>query len=91
MAYFAISVDDAPTNKKFAESLQADYPILSDPDKKVADAYGVLIPGVGLANRWTFYIGADGKITDIDRAVKAKTAGADVAAKLAAQGVPSKK
>ena len=29
-------------NKKFAESLDADYPILSDPDKSVAKAYGVL-------------------------------------------------
>ena len=42
MAYFAVSVDDPDTNKKFAEELQADYPILSDPEKKVAAAYGVL-------------------------------------------------
>jgi peroxiredoxin len=46
---------------------------------------------MGLANRWTFYIGPDGKIIEIDHAVKAKTAGDDVAAKLAVLKVPKKK
>ena len=91
MAYFTISTDDAPTNKKFAESLAADYPILADPDKSVAAAYGVLNPTYGLASRWTFYIGHDGKILDIDKQVKPQTAGDDVAAKLAALGVAKAK
>jgi thioredoxin-dependent peroxiredoxin len=88
VAYFTASTDDAETNKKFAESLSADYPILADPDKKVANAYGVLIPGMGFANRWTFYIGPDGKILEIDKGVNAKTAGKDVATKLEALKVP---
>ena len=91
MTYFAISTDDAPTNKKFAESLSSDYPILADPDKKVAEAYGVLIPVVGLASRWTFYIGPDGKILDIEKKVKAQTAGADLAEKLEALKIPKAK
>jgi len=70
--------------------LDADYPILSDPDKKVAEAYGVLMPE-GFANRWTFYIAPDGTIAAIDKGVKAKTAGADVAAKLSELKVPPKK
>jgi peroxiredoxin Q/BCP len=82
-----ISVDDAGTNKKFAEEHGADYPILSDPEKKVAEAYGVLMPGRGFASRWTFYIGPDGKILDIDKQVKAATAGEDMIARLAALGV----
>jgi peroxiredoxin Q/BCP len=90
VAYFAISTDDAPTNKKFAESLAADYPILSDPDKSVAKAYGV-VKDSGFASRWTFYIGPDGKILDIDRSVKPQTAGDDVAARLAALGVAKAK
>ena len=87
MAYFAASVDDAETNKRFAESLEADYPILSDPDKKAAAAYGVLMPERGFANRWTFYIGKEGKILFVDREVRPATAGQDIAAKLGELGV----
>ena len=45
---------------------------------------------LGFANRWTFYIGPDGKILEVDRSVKAATAGKDVAAKLASLGVAKK-
>jgi peroxiredoxin Q/BCP len=89
VAYFAVSVDDPDTNKKFAEELQADYPILSDPDKKVAAAYGVL-SGSGFAARTTFYIGPDGKILDIDRKISVRTAGADIAKRLGELGVARK-
>jgi peroxiredoxin Q/BCP len=82
VAYFAASVDDAEKNKKFAESLDLDYPILSDPGKEVAKAYGVLMPVLRVASRHTFYIGVDGKILYIDRDVNVNTAGADVAARL---------
>ena len=80
--YFAASVDDGETNKKFAEHVEADYPILSDPDKKVAAAYGVVNDQRPLAARWTFYIGPDGRILDIDAKVSPKTAGEDVVKKL---------
>ena len=46
VAYFTASVDTPELNKQFAESLDLDYPILSDPDKSVAKAYGVLMPRV---------------------------------------------
>ena len=81
-----MSVDDAETNTKFAEHTGADYPILADPTKEVATAYGVL-GRMGVASRWTFYIGPDGKILHIDKAVKTSSAGADIAAKLAELGV----
>ena len=38
MAYFTASCDDVETNKKFAESLKLDYPILSDPYSYVRNA-----------------------------------------------------
>jgi peroxiredoxin Q/BCP len=79
-------VDNAETNKKFAEHVEADYPILADASKEVANAYGV-IGRMGFANRWTFYIAADGEILHIDKAVKTSSAGQDVAAKLAELGV----
>ncbi len=90
MAYFAVSVDPQQKNKEFAESLGADYPILSDPEKTVAKAYDVLMPLVGVAKRWTFYIGKDGKILYVDRDVHVNSAGADVAARLAQLGVPKR-
>jgi peroxiredoxin Q/BCP len=86
VAYFAVSVDDAETNAKFAEHVEADYPILADPAKETARAFGVL-GASGLASRWTFYVGVDGKIQHIEKSVKVATAGPDVAAKLAELGV----
>lgn len=62
-------------------SLGLDYPILSDPTKDTARAYGVLAPS-GHASRWTFLIGADGRILEIDKKVSPATHGDDVAAKL---------
>lgn len=82
MAYYAASVDTLEENTKFAEHVEADYPILADPTKETAKAYGVL-GMAGLASRWTFYIGIDGKILYIEKAVKVSSAGPDVAAKLA--------
>ena len=79
-------MDDAKTNKEFAEHVGADYPILADPGKETARAYGVL-GIVGFASRWTFYIAPDGKILYIDKSVKTSSAGADVATKLAELGV----
>ena len=79
--YFAASVDSPETNAKFAESLGVEFPILSDPTKQTARAYGVLAPS-GYASRWTFYIGADGRILDIDTKVSAASHGSDVVAKL---------
>jgi thioredoxin-dependent peroxiredoxin len=89
VAYFTASVDKPEDNKKFAESLKLDYPILSDPDKTVAQAYGV-ISQRGFANRWTFYIDKEGIIRTIDKAVKTEQAGPDVAAKIKELGLEAK-
>ena len=92
-AYFTASVDAVEGekgNKAFAESLHVDYPILSDPSKEIAKAYGVLNER-GMANRWTFYIGKDGKVAFIDKEVKTGSHGLDVAAKLKDLGVAVKK
>ena len=81
-----ISVDSLEDNTKFAQMHEADFPILANPDKKVAEAYGVL-GRTGFASRWTFYVGPDGKLLEIDKAVKAATSGEDMVAKLTALGV----
>jgi peroxiredoxin Q/BCP len=86
VSYFAASVDTPEANARFAASLGIGYPILSDPTKQVARAYGVLAPS-GFASRWTFYIGADGRILDIEKKVSAATHGGEVVARLNELGV----
>ena len=99
--YFMVSTDTVEDQTKFAKASQvtlsrgdktqivdkkeADFPMLGDPTRKTAEAYGVLksFGQMGdLAQRWTFYIGADGKITAIDKAVRPATSAEDTAAKL---------
>lgn len=90
VAYFTASVDDPKLNKEFSDDLGLDYPILSDPTKKTATEYGILNAERGVSNRVTFYIGIDGKILAIDKAVKTDTHGADIAKKLGELGVAKK-
>jgi thioredoxin-dependent peroxiredoxin len=84
-----VSVDTLEENTKFAQMHEADYPILSDVSKNVANAYGVLGPQ-GFARRWTFYIAPDGKILHIDKTVAPATSGPDMVKQLAALNVPKK-
>jgi peroxiredoxin Q/BCP len=91
VTYFAVSCDTLETNKEFAKSLSLDFPLLSDPEKDVAKAYGVVTADRELPYRWTFYIGPDGKILEIDKKIQTVSAGADVAAHLEALGVSRKK
>ena len=86
VAYFTASVDDAETNGKFARSLDLDYPILSDPEKTTAKAYGVL-NARGMSDRWTFYIDKEGVIKEIDKKITTANAGVDVAAKVKSLGL----
>lgn len=85
--YFMASVDPLEENTKFGAEQKADFPLLSDPTKAAAKAYGVLNLA-GIASRWTFYIGADGRILAIDKSVKPATSAEDMAAKLGELGVP---
>jgi peroxiredoxin Q/BCP len=93
-----ISVDKPEDNKGFAEKEKADFPILSDPERKTAAAYGVLsTPSAAqpdaprFARRWTFYIGPDGKILYIDKTPGTAQAGQNVVARLKELGVKEKK
>ena len=93
VAYFMASVDPIEGekgNKAFAEAHKADFPLLSDPTKKTAEAYGVLNPR-GVASRWTFYIAKDGTIAYIDKAVKPASSAEDMAAKLGELKVAARK
>ena len=94
VAYFMASVDPVDGekgNKAFAASEKADFPLLGDPEKKVAEAYGVLNPEKGMARRWTFYIDKEGKVAAIDKAVNTATSAEDMLAKLDELKVPQTK
>lgn len=58
-----ISIDDTTKQKQFADAHGFDYPLLSDPDQKVAKAFGVA-RSVGFlpTKRVTFVIGTDRRI-----------------------------
>ena len=89
-----VSVDTLADNTAFAKKENADFPILADPTKETARKYGVLrdLGALGeVANRWTFYIGADGKIVNIDKKVNPAQSGADIVANLKVFKVPAAK
>ena len=93
VTYFMASVDALEENIKFAkatsvklgdrvvEKKEADFPMLSDPTKDTAKAYGVLNER-GTASRWTFYIDRNGRVAAIDKMVRPDTSAEDMIAKL---------
>jgi peroxiredoxin Q/BCP len=90
-----ISVDTLEDNTAFAKKEGATFPLLADPTKTTATAYGVLRNYGGdlgtLANRWTFFIGPDGKILAIEKMVNPARSGEDMVAKLKELKVPPAK
>jgi peroxiredoxin Q/BCP len=87
ISYFMASVDTVEENTAFAESTNADFPLLSDTTKEVAKAFDVLAI-YGVPKRHTIYIGKDGKILMVDRKINAATSAQDIAANLEKLGVP---
>ena len=64
---FGVSTDNTPSQIEFAKKLSLSFPLLSDfGNRKMAAAYGVLMPERGIANRATFVVDKEGKITYIE-------------------------
>lgn len=87
IGYFMASVDDAERNTAFADEYELDFPVLADPEKTTVEAFGALNDR-GFANRWTYYIDAEGIIVKIDRGTNPSTAGEDLTRNLAELGFP---
>jgi len=87
VAYFTASCDTPEDNARFAKSLDLDYPILCDPEKATAKAYGVVHEGRANPERWTFYIDKTGTIKEIDKKIRTAEAGTDLAAKIKSLGL----
>ena len=64
---FGCSVDGADAHRAFAKKYRLPFPLLLDPDKKIARAYGVDngIPILGLDKRVSYVIGEDGRIAAV--------------------------
>jgi peroxiredoxin Q/BCP len=73
---FGVSIDSEKSHEKFIGKYQLPFPLLSDTDKKIVEAYGVWVEKsmygkkyMG-AERSTFVIDSDGRISSIFRKVK---------------------
>ncbi len=75
---YGISPDSASSHTKFKAKYELPFPLISDPDKVVARAYGVLREKKNYGKvyegivRSTFVIGADGRLEKVYDNVKAK-------------------
>ena len=90
-----VSVDTLEDNKAFAAKEHADFPMLANPDKKVALLYQVVSPDTPperqFAKRYTYYIDPSGKIAFIDKTVKPASSGQDIVTHLEELKVPERK
>jgi len=72
------SIDSADNHRAFARKYSLPFPLMLDPDRKIAKAYGAAngIPILGLDRRITYVIGPDGHILkvypNVDPATHAK-------------------
>ena len=87
IACFAASLDQLNVNRAFAEWTGTGLPILSDVNGETARAYGVFDEELGLASRWTFFIGRDGRILFVDREISPTSHGEDLLAKVQELGM----
>ena len=73
---FGVSVDSAKSHRKFVDKFQLPFPLLSDSEKEIVNAYGVWVEKsmygrkyMG-AERSTFIVDGEGRIAAIFRKVK---------------------
>lgn len=75
-AIFGISIDSAQSHTQFINKFKLPFPLLSDPERKMVDAYGVWVRKNFLGKKYmgtersTFVIDRDGRISAIFRKVK---------------------
>jgi len=77
-----VSLDSVESHKKFKDKYNLPFPLLSDKEKRIATAYGVLKEGGASANRFTFIIDRNGKIAKIFPKVDVSVHSEEVAAAL---------
>jgi peroxiredoxin Q/BCP len=63
---YGISTDEVKNLLEFHQKHKLSFTLLSDPDAKVTNAYGVKMPLLAMAKRWTFIIDPTLVIRQID-------------------------
>jgi len=66
---YGISTDEVKSLLSFHEKHKLTFTLLADPDAKITEAYGVKMPVVSIAKRWTFIIDPALIIRQIDNDV----------------------
>src|SRR2546423_3237414 len=72
---FGVSIDSAPSHRKFIDKYNLPFPILSDPEKKIVNSYGVWVERSMYGRKYmgtersTFIIDGAGRIAAIFRKV----------------------
>jgi peroxiredoxin Q/BCP len=73
---FGISIDSAKSHRKFIDKYNLPFPILSDPEKKIVNSYGVWVEKSMYGKKYmgtersTFVIDGAGRLASIFRKVK---------------------
>jgi peroxiredoxin Q/BCP len=80
---YGVSTDTVEDQAEFHAAEHLDFTLLADPDGKVTTAYGAKMPLVTMAKRWTFIIGPDLRIRDVDRDIDPSQDATRVAAVIA--------
>ena len=86
LTVIGVSPDPLPPIDKFAKKYGLEFPLASDPEHKVAEAYGVWVEKSMYGKKYmgversSFLVGADGKLLQIWRKVKPEQHAADVLA-----------
>ena len=80
VAVVGVSTDDCPAQKAFAVKYGLPFPLIADRSKEVARTFGVLNPK-GKAARVSFFLDADGRVTEIVRTSSAEKHLAQAAAR----------
>lgn len=60
-----ISTDAPETQRQFAKSVGAPYPMIGDEDRSITRSFGVMWPLVGIARRVTVIIDGDGVVAGV--------------------------
>jgi len=68
-----VSFDSPESHQKFISKYNLNFRLVADTDGKIADAYGVRMPGRPMARRVSFLIDKNGKVAHVTDTMNAET------------------